>query len=238
MLLKGVETVQIHAKTKIIAFGLIAMLVLVITGIILWHYQNTQEESITNISQTNQQTNKVSLAKNVSVNKPLPAKKPVDKPKEDVKDDKDIEQAVLQKEEVEQKKTTIDDVKKESGKDTKESEQAQQHELLRQQLANEIKTNLLIQIEQWNAMKTRLDMLGIRTDRSEADNKEFDYLQTTKRLEIEGEIMKLAFTYHRAYPEEGAIYYPDGWIGQLLKPIGMVFGKPGDSSPPSNPPSR
>ena len=46
---------------------------------------------------------------------------------------------------------------------------------------------------------------------------------THARTRIEHKIIEYAMKYHGVYPEEGAIYLPDGKIAQLTEQVGLVF---------------
>ena len=46
---------------------------------------------------------------------------------------------------------------------------------------------------------------------------------THERTRIEHKIIEYTMKYHGIYPEEGAIYLPDGKIAQLTKQVGLVF---------------
>jgi peptidyl-tRNA hydrolase len=219
---KWVGTMKISAKTKIITIGIATLLVLGGIGVILWH-QPTQAIPESTVNQTAQKVSAVSSAKSVSSKKNI-SDEQIKKTKDNQNEDAQKTQAIAFLDSIEknnQEKATVN--VKENKKDINGSEQAQQYELLRQQIADEAKTNIPILIEQWKTMMARRDALGTRTDRSEADDKELTYLEGEKRTEIEARIRHYALNYQSAFPEEGAIFYPDGWIGQLLKPIGMVW---------------
>ena len=46
---------------------------------------------------------------------------------------------------------------------------------------------------------------------------------TDERQSIEHKIIEYAMKYHGVYPEDGAIYLPDGKIAQLTEQVGLVF---------------
>ena len=46
---------------------------------------------------------------------------------------------------------------------------------------------------------------------------------THQRTRIEHKIIEYAMKYHGVYPEEGAIYLPDGKIAQLTEQVGLTF---------------
>jgi hypothetical protein len=229
--------VKIGAKTKIIMIGMAVILILGGAGVIIWHHQTTQEEFATNISQTTQQINTVSLAKNISVNKLLPTKKLIDKPKEDARDDKTIEKTISQKEEIAQEikksETKIEAKKEENAKPGLTPEQEQGRIDFVAAGAKE----LPVLVEQWKDVMAKRDSLdsvyGVQW--SEEKGKEMNRL-VDERIEIEHRFIYLAGGYHSLYPEEGAIFYPEGWIGQLGKQIGLVFGRTPNSPPTADNP--
>ena len=228
--------VKIGVKTKIIMIGIVAVLVLGGAGVIVWHHQTTQEEFIASINQTDQQINKASLAKNTSVNKLLPTKKLIDNPKEDARDNKVIEQTISQKEEIVQeikKPEQKTETKKEDNVKSKPTPEEQERIDFVAAGAKE----LPILVEQWKDVMAKHRSLDTiyGTQYSEEKGKEVDRL-AAERQRIEFRFQHLAFSYHSLYPQEGAIFYPEGWIGQLGKQIGLVFGRPGNSPPPSSPP--
>jgi hypothetical protein len=235
--LGGVEAVKITAKVKFITIGVTAVLILVGIGVILWHHQATQEKFIASINQTDQQINKSSLAKNTSVNKLLPTKKPIDKPKEDAKDDKAIEQTALQKEEI------AKEIKKPETKTEAKKEESAKPGLTPEQEQGRIDfvaagaKELPVSVEQWKEVMAKRDTLdsiyGIQY--SEEKGKEVDRL-AEERMKIEHRFIYLAGSYQSLYPEEGAIFYPEGWIGQLGKQIGLVFGRTPNSPPTADNP--
>jgi RNA polymerase sigma factor (sigma-70 family) len=236
MLLGGVEAMKISAKVKIIAIGVGAVLILGGAGVILWHHQTTQEEFATNINQTTQQINTVSLAKNTSVNKLLPTKKPIDKPKEDARDDKAIEQTISQKEEIAQKIEKPEpktETKKEDNVKSKPTPEEQERIDFVAAGAKE----LPVLVEQWKDVMAKWRSLDTRygTQYSEEKAKETDSL-AEERMKIEYRFQYLAMSYHGLYAQEGAIYYPEGWIGQLGKQIGIVFGRTPYSPPTADNP--
>lgn len=215
---------RISIKTRLIAIGTTILLLLVGVGIILWyHHRPTQivpKPTITQKALIEPSVKSASIKKNISNEQIIKLKNNQDEEAQK----KQVIAFLDSLSSNDQEKSTINDLEKENGKDKNESDLAKQNELLRQQFADEARTNIPELIEQWKIMKARIDMLGTRTDRSEADDKELEYLRETKRLEIEGQIMILISRYLAAFPEDrGAIYYPDGWIGQLLKPIGIVY---------------
>jgi hypothetical protein len=229
--------VKIGAKTKIIMIGIAVILILGGAGVILWHHQATEEEFATNINQTTQQINTVSLAKNISVNKPLPTKKPIDKPKEYARDDKAIEQTISQKEEI------VQEIKKPEPKTETKKEDNVKSKLTPEQEQGRIDfvaagaKELPVLVEQWKGFTAKQDSLDTiyGTQYSEEKGNEYNRLLDEK-IKVEHRFIHLAMSYHSLYPEDTAIYYPEGWIGQLGKQIGLVFGRPGDSQPPSNSP--
>ena len=228
MLSGGVEAMKIGAKVEIIAIGVGAVLVLGGAGVIVWHHQITQEEFATNINQTTQQINTVSLAKNTSVNKILPTKKPIDKPKEDARDDKTIERTISQEEEIAQEikkpepktETKIETKKEDNVKSGLTPEQEQGRIDF---VAARVK-ELPLLVEQWKELHARQAELSNRPEKSDADIQELKRFPD-EQFRIESRIIEAAMSYHSLYPEEGAIFYPNGWIGRLVKPV-MRFGEP------------
>jgi hypothetical protein len=226
--------VKISAKAKIITIGIAAMLVLGGIGIILWHHQQpTQAIPESTVNQTTQKASAVSTAKSVSSKKNI-SDEQIKKMKDNQNEDAQKTQAIAFLDSLErdgQEKATVNGKEKENGKDINGSDQAQQYQLLRQQFGDEARTKIPMLVEQWKEMMARRNALHCTAEGNTADDKEFDYLNFTKRREIEDQIMILAYRYVAFFPEDrGAIYYPDGWIGQLWKQIGVVV-RPG---PPSS----
>ena len=213
--------------------GIATLLVLGGAGIILWYHQPTQAIPESTVNQTAQKASAVSSAKSVSSKKNI-SDEQIKKTKDNQNEDAQKTQAIAFLDSLKkdgQEKATVNDVKKENGKDTNESDKAQQYELLRQQFGDEARTKIPMLVEQWKEMMARRNALHCTAEGNTADDKESDYLNLTKRPEIEGQIMIIVSRYQAAFPEDrGAIYYPDGWIGQLLKQIGVVV-RPGPPSP-------
>jgi hypothetical protein len=216
---------KIGTKVKIITIGIATLLILGGIGVILWHHQQpTQTIPESTVSQTIQKASAVSSAKSVSIKKNI-SDEQIKKTKDNQNEDAQKTQTIAFLDSLEkngQEKATVNSKEKENGKDINGSEQAQQYQLLRQQIADEAKTNIPILVEQWKEMMARRN--------TTTDVEEATYLSITKRTEIEDQIRHYALNYQSFFPEEGAIFYPNGWIGQLLKPIGIVW-TPG---PPSS----
>jgi RNA polymerase sigma-70 factor (ECF subfamily) len=112
VLMGGLEAMKISAKVKIVTIGVAAVLMLGGTGVVVWHYhQSAQETSALSIIQAEQQKNLSPISKNPSVAMVVAnknANKPIDKEKEDTKDARNIAQT--------------DSLKESTGQETKKSE--------------------------------------------------------------------------------------------------------------------
>ena len=237
--MEGLIDMKLNTKVKIL-IGTVVVLILGGAGIIIWNYQSMQETPISSISQLDQQNNIMPLAKDASAEKIIVSKNPNKLTDNQGKDEKDVknivqtasleEKAVQKIEESEPKAETKKDEDSKLGL-TPEQEQG------RIDFVAAGAKELPVLVEQWKDVMAKRDTLdsiyGIQY--SEEKGKEVDRL-ADERMRIEHRFQYLAMSYHSLYRDEGAIYYPEGWIGQLGKQIGIVFGKPGDSPPPSNPP--
>lgn len=93
----------------------------------------------------------------------------------------------------------------------------------RQELADTAMAEIPLLVDQWNEVMARRHELS-DIPNSEARAQEFNRL-TNERTRIEHRIIFLAMAYQAIHPEGGAIYYPEGKIGQLAKEVGLVFGR-------------
>ena len=232
--MEGLIDMKLNTKVKSL-IGIVVVLILGGAGIIIWNYQSMQETPISSISQLDQQNNIMPLAKDASAEKIIVSKNPNKLTDNQGKDEKDVknivqtasleEKAVQKVEESEPKAETKKDEDSKLGL-TPEQEQG------RIDFVAAGAKELPVLVEQWKDVMAKRDTLdsiyGIQY--SEEKGKEVDRL-ADERMRIEHRFQYLAMSYHSLYPEEGAIFYPEGWIGQLGKQIGLVFTR--TNSPPS-----
>jgi hypothetical protein len=229
------RSVKVDTSKKLAASGIVVLLVLMGIGVILWHYLQQQPEMTGQAAQ--KESPKAKLYDNsLSERKPVavPDVQPSDAlSKADLLEeengayDEDVDDLLVWLDDLEEN-LPMEAVEKEIDKaeDGTVGSNPTPQQQGRLEYAAYAATRLPVLVDEWKEiMSERGGLDSIYGESySDAKAKEFNRLQE-ERKEIEHEFIKLAFSYHGAHPEEGAIFYPEGWIGQLGKQIGLVFGK-------------
>jgi RNA polymerase sigma-70 factor (ECF subfamily) len=231
ILLGGVEAVKISAKVKIITIGIGAVLVLGGTGVIIWnsHSQRTFQEAPTpEITKQSVQKTLTSPSVNLASSKKFVSSKPIIAESAKIREVSTLPEP--QEKENPAKATNTVENKKENKEKTISAEEAEynrkQFEEARKMYEIQAREQFPIMVERFKAIKARREQVGTiegnnRYLRTEAE-KEEDLRIGLEMDNIQRQLGDLANKYHSTHQEEGAIFYPDGWIGRYLKEVGMV----------------
>jgi hypothetical protein len=222
---------KIGAKTKIIMIGIATLLVLGGIGVILWnsHSQRTfQETPSSEITKQSAQKTLTNSSVNLASSKKSVSSKPIIAESAKIKEVSTLPEP--QEKENPAKATNTVENKKENKEKTISAEEAEynrkQFEEARAMYEIQAREQFPIMVERFKAIKARREQVGTiegnnRYLRTEAE-KEEDLSIGLEMDNIQRQLGDLANKYHSTHQEEGAIFYPDGWIGRYLKEVGMV----------------